>query len=168
MIGFAVIVVTVVIIGYLSFYPQYRSKTSNVSIAPVTRGKSLLFDKRYGLCRIESAEPLSNNSFKLELFSSSGHTYYAKFYDDEITVYNLMHNLTGRGAPIYMNKRDYLDMDGKDMRPVDEVQLLRNELEQTKSRAKIQINDPDEKVNSIISWLSQLEASKKWQRETRA
>lgn len=160
-IGFWVLGIITIIVVYILFYPQLGIKKTSIVKAPRVRGKSLLFDKRYGLCSIESRQNLGGGAMKLELSSQSGGTYYAKYYEDEIMMYNISSCLAGTGSPIYITKKDYLMLNGEPTQKLDVIQQLKDENRTIRAKAKIQIHNPNAIIDKTLNWLTLLESSTK-------
>lgn len=159
--GVGIVGLMALAVGYFSLYPQWKSRKTLTTYSTRTRPKSLLFDKRYGLCYIESGEILNDNSFKLELFSSNGQTYYPRYYNNEIVTYSEFNNLVGSGSPLYITKKDFNEMEGKKDNNFNVITDLKNQLVQTRAKSKILVSDPDERTDKLINWLTQLEVSRK-------
>lgn len=159
-VGYIILAISILLVIYFLVYPQL-GKFMPYKKTPIARPKPLLFDKRYGLCRVEGGEELSCDSFKLELYSDSGHTYHAKYFVDEIKMYKDFNVLCGIGNPLYIVEKDLNEIKGISSDHYKVISDLRNELELTKARTKINISDYESKTKEILKMISDYEKSKK-------
>lgn len=155
----ALVVLATLLFLYLAIYPNWANKNKIEVVNPRARPTAMLFDHRHGLCKITKGKELSHNSFMLWLLSENGHEYPVKFYKGEIMFYNEFMSLCGEGAPIYITTKAHSINEGgqiSEIKKIDTLAELNNQVELTKARAKNQVNDPDEKVEQAVRWLSDL------------
>ncbi len=159
-IGWVLLGFVLLIISYILIYPQFKPNQLKQK-SPTLRASPLLFDDRYGLCKVNGGERLGSDSFTLDITSDNGQNYNLKYFRGEIIPYNEYNVLVGSGSPLYITRKAFDLMEGKPVTQHDVVKNLRNQMQTIKSQAKIQINNPDEKVKQMVDLISQIESSKK-------
>ena len=161
LIGYFIAGLAVLAFTYLLLYPNVKGRfgTTYILKNPAYK-KTFLHDEKYGFCLIKGGKRLTDNSYQLELEDQHGDTHMPKFYHGDIMPWNEFNVLVGGGAPVYITKNAFYKKSDFDSKDLSQIQQLRNELEKTKTEAKIFINNPKETIREIADIIGTIEGQK--------